>query len=142
MKPVWLLETGVWKDDNVSRMIALLRDLGLRVHAEPYTPLGGTEFEIVDDDCPVVFYGSLNTAEYLRLRRPSWVPLIWFDNDTFSCRSYYAHWGKYLLQGRCGFYPLAELPRLKEDLYGIFAEQGAVFIRPNDNNKSFTGRLV
>ena len=55
MKPVWLIETGVWKDDNVNRMIALLRELGHVVHAEQYTPLGGTEFERVDDDYPVVF---------------------------------------------------------------------------------------
>ncbi len=140
--PIWLIETGVWKDDNVSRMIAILRDLGLTVHAEQFTHLGGTEFEIVDDDCPVVFYGSLNTAEYLRLRHSNWVPLIWFDPDAFSCRSYYAHWGKHLLQADYGFYPLAEVARRKTELYRSFGKDGMVFIRPNDNDKSFSGRLV
>jgi hypothetical protein len=142
MSPVWLIETGVWKDDNVNRMIALLRDLGLTVHAQQFAPLGCAEFEIVDGDRPVIFYGSLNTGEYLRVRRLDLVPLLWFDEATFSCRSYYAHWGKYLLQEEYGFYPLAELSRLKENLYRIFGKEDVVFIRPNDNDKSFTGRLV
>jgi ATP-grasp domain-containing protein len=142
MKPVWLIEQGVWKDENVNRMIAIIRGLGLTVHAEPFMHLGGMEFEIVDDDCPVIFYGSLNTAEYLRIQRLSWVPLIWYDKDNFSCRSYFAHWGKYLLQEHYGFYPLAEVPRLKANLYRTFGREGMVFIRPNDNDKSFDGRLV
>jgi ATP-grasp domain, R2K clade family 3 len=142
MKPTWLIETGVWKDDNVSRMIAILRGLGLSVHAEQYTYLGGTEFEIVDEDCPVIFYGSLNTGDYLRALRRNWVPLIWFDKDAFSCRSYYAHWGQYLLQEHYGFYPLAEVSRLKEKLYRTFGKEGMVFIRPDENDKSFSGRLV
>lgn len=142
MKPLWLIETGVWKDDNVSRMIKIIGDLGLTVHAEPFTHLGGTEFEIVDDDCPIIYYGSLNTGDYLRIHHRNWVPFMWFDPGIFSCRSYYAHWGQFLLQEHYGFYPLAELPRLKDDLYRIFGKEDMVFIRPNDNDKSFNGRLV
>jgi hypothetical protein len=142
MRPVWLIETGVWQDDNVSRMIALLQGLGVTVHAEQYTYLGGTEFQVVVDDRPVVFYGSLNTAEYLRVVRPNWAPLIWFEKAAFSCRSYYAHWGEHLLQEHYGFYPLAEVPRLKSALYRTFGKEGVLFIRPDDNDKSFTGRLV
>jgi hypothetical protein len=142
MKPTWLIETGVWKDDNVRRMIALLRDLGLAVHAEQYTYLGGTEFEVVGEDGPVIYYGSLNTAEYLRIRHNNWVPLIWFDANAFSCRSYFAHWGKFLLQERYAFYPLAELLRMKDYLYRAFGTDGIVFIRPDDNDKSFAGRRV
>ncbi len=142
MKPIWLIETGVWKDDNVSRMIAILRDLGSIVHAEQYTYLGGTEFEIVDEDCPMIYYGSVNTGDYLRGLRKNWVPLIWFDKDVFSCRSYYAHWGKYLLQEHYGFYPMSEVSRLKDKLYQTFGKEDMVFIRPDDNDKSFTGRLV
>jgi hypothetical protein len=141
-KPTWLLETGVWKDDNVQRMIALLRAQGLAVHAEAYTYQGGTEFEVVGDDTPVVFYGSLNTCDYLRVRHRNWVPLVWFDEAAFSCRAYYAHWGKYLVQEHYGFYPLGELPRLKEPLYQAFGRDGMVFIRPDDNDKSFAGRRV
>jgi hypothetical protein len=33
---------------------------------------------------PILFYGSVNTAEYLRLIRRDWVPLIWLDQDAFS----------------------------------------------------------
>jgi hypothetical protein len=142
MKPVWLIETGVWKDDNVPRMITILRDLGHVVHAEPYTHLGGTEFEIAGETQPVIFYGSLNTAEYLRVLQRNWVPLIWFDAAAFSCRSYYAHWGRYLVQEQYGFFPLAELPRLKRSLYQMFGNEGMIFIRPDDNDKSFSGRLV
>jgi hypothetical protein len=142
VKPIWLIETGVWKDDNVSRVIAILRERGSTVHAEQYTYLGGTEFELVDDRNPVIYYGSVNTGDYLRALRRNWYPLIWFDRDAFSCRSYYAHWGAFLLQEHYCFYPLAELPRLKDKLYQTFARDDMVFIRPDDNDKSFSGRLV
>jgi hypothetical protein len=142
MKPTWLIETGLWKDDNVPRMIAILCDLGIPVHAEQYTYLGGTEFEAVGEDGPVIYYGSLNTADYLRVRAKNWVPFLWFDANVFSCRSYFAHWGKFLLQERYGFYPLAEVARLKDQLYRDFGIDGMVFIRPDDNDKLFTGRRV
>jgi hypothetical protein len=143
VRPVWLIETGVWQDGNVGRMIALLRDLGVSVHAEPYAPhLGGTDFLAVEADRPVVFYGSLNTAERLRVLGPDWVPFVWFDRAAFSCRSYYAHWGDLLIQEQYAFYPLAELPRLKRQLYRLHGRDGAVFVRPDDNDKSFSGRLV
>jgi hypothetical protein len=142
MKPVWLIETGVWKDDNVTRMIGILRDLQHVVHAEPYTPLGGTEFEIVGEERPVIYYGSLNTSQYLRLLHKNWVPLIWFDTEAFGCRSYYAHWGKHLIQQDYALYPVGELPRLKDRLYRTFGKEGSLFIRPDENDKSFSGRLV
>lgn len=142
MNPTWLIETGVWKDDNVPRMIRHLADMDVTVHANPFTPFGGTEFEVVDADGPVVFYGSLNTADHLRVCGKRWVPLVWFDDETFCCRSYYAHWGKFLLQEQYAFYPLAELVRLKDDLYKAFGKEEKIFIRPDDNDKSFTGRLV
>src|SRR5262249_22198255 len=57
-------------------------------------------------------------------------------------RSYYAHWGQYVLQEHYGFYPLGELPRLKEKLYETYAKDEMLFIKPDDNDKSFSGRLV
>jgi hypothetical protein len=141
MKPLWLVETGVWHDGNVDRLLALLREQGVAAHAEQYTHLGGMEFEGADVDRPVVFYGSLNTAEHLRSRIDA-VPLVWYDRHAFSCRSYYARWGRLLLQEHYAFYPLAELPRLKGAIYRDFGRDGLVFIRPDDNDKSFGGRLV
>jgi hypothetical protein len=142
MKPTWLIETGVWEDDNVSRMIAILLGMGVHVQAEPYHYLCGSEFDVPNPDSPVIFFGSLNTAEYLQIARKEWVPLIWYDADVFRCQTYYAHWGQFLLQQRYGFYPLAELLRLKDQLYSAFGTDDMIFIRPHDNDKSFTGRLV
>lgn len=142
MKPIWLIETGVWKDDNVPRMITILRELGIIVYAVPYSQYSAAEFEGVNEDAPVIFYGTINTVEQLRVSRPNWVPLSWFDSVAFSCRSYYAHWGRYLLHDRYGFYPLGELARLKDQLYETYGKQEMVFIRPDENNKSFSGRLV
>jgi len=142
MKPKWLIETGVWKDTNVSRMIQLVRDLDMTVHAEPYSPFSAAEFALADEDCSIVFYGSLNTAEQLRVSHPSWVPFIWFNKDAFSCRTYYGHWGKYLVQEHYGFYPAGDLVRLQAALYRTYGKDDMVFIRPDDNDKSFSGRLV
>src|SRR5262249_27783625 len=115
---------------------------GLTVHAAQHSPFSAAEFGGVDEDCPLIFYGSINTVEQLRISRPNWVPLLWFDPVAFSCRSYYGHWGKYLLQEHYGFYPIGALARLKEKLYRSYGKEGMVFIRPDDNDKSFSGRLV
>lgn len=142
MQPIWLIETGVWQDGNDQRIIDYLNAMCIPFQAEEYTYLGGREFEIIDADRPVIFYGSINTSEYLSLTHKDWVPLIWFDEEKYSCRSYFTHWGKFILQEHYGFYPLAELVRLRKLLYQTYAVDDYVFIRPDDNDKSFTGKLV
>ena len=45
-------------------MLGILRDMGLTVHAEPCIGLGAAaEFGIVDEDCPVIYHGSLRTLD-------------------------------------------------------------------------------
>ena len=133
MKPIWLIETGVWKDDNVARMIAILRELGLKVHAEPFTPLGGTEFEIAEEDCPVIFYGSLNTAEYLASCGKHGCRS---SGSTLPCLAAgrIRPLGETSASGTLRLLPTGRVSRLKERLYGTFGKDGLVFIRPDDNN--------
>jgi hypothetical protein len=53
-----------------------------------------------------------------------------------------AHWGRFLLQQEYAFLPLAEVRRQREWLFRTFGRDGRVFVRPDDNVKSFPGGVV
>ena len=93
------------------------------------------------DDEPVFVYGSMNLMRSL-LRERRWPLLAWYDFAKLRCQSYYAHWGRYLLQQEYAFLPLAEIQRRKDWLFNTFGHDGRVFIRPDDNAKSFGGGVV
>ena len=95
---------------------------------------------IKDIKGPVVFFGCLNSIKSLQ-KEPN-KPIIWCDWDLLSCHSYYSHYGKYLFQQEYGFYPFGEIPRLKEFLYQTYGVRNSIFIRPDANDKVFTGEVV
>jgi hypothetical protein len=47
-----------------------------------------------------------------------------------------------LLQRCYGFYPFAELLRLEDFLFQVYGRDGKLFVRPDENSKSFTGEVV
>lgn len=69
-------------------------------------------------------------------------PGAWVDWEMLSCHYYYSRWGEFLLQQEYAFYPFGELLRLKNYLYKTFGKNNNIFIRPNTNDKVFTGSVV
>ncbi len=93
------------------------------------------------DDEPVMVYGSMNLMKWL-LRKQKWPRLAWYDFARLRCQSYYAKWGPFLLQRSYAFLPLAEINRRRDWVFQTFGRTSSVFIRPDDNAKSFGGGLV
>jgi hypothetical protein len=52
------------------------------------------------------------------------------------------YWGKYSVHQEYAFLPLAEVYRQREWLYSTFGSKKLIFIRPDDNAKSFHGEVV
>lgn len=66
----------------------------------------------------------------------------WCDFSKLSCTSYYAKWGDLLLARDYGFYQLAELRRLKTELWRRYQdENGYCYVRPDSNDKTFGGGI-
>jgi hypothetical protein len=142
----WLFERGVYEDGNPQFMAKRVRQLGLPCAELAYVctdddelrPDGPTPYA---DDEPVIVYGSMNLLKWLR-KKGQWPRLAWYDFERLRCCSYYAHWGQFLLQRNYAFLPLAEVRRRRDWVFATFGRSDAVFIRPDDNAKSFSGGKV
>lgn len=137
------IQAAVFPDgNNTQRLMYLAEEMGMTVHVEPYIPFGGMRYDFLPDDGPVVFYGSVALLRDAQRRALPYAPLAWCDGEKLRCASYYPRWGRHLLQQEYGLYPLGDLPRLLPFLYATYGEDDAVFIRPDENDKEFTGEVV
>jgi len=141
MQPHWLLETDTFLEGNPQRMFEILREMGLPVKWVKYVPFQGTVLDQFPDDACVVVYGSMNlVAQVTRLAL--WAPGVWANSHVLRASTYLAHWGRYSVQREYGMYPLGEIRRLLPRLLEQFGRDGRLFIRPNENDKSFSGTVV
>jgi hypothetical protein len=162
MKARWFIECAPFTDtgnndaSNIQKMILAVKELGCEIHVEKYIPFGGSEYDFFQDEGPVVFYGSLNAAKDMQDRGMKWKPLAWCNWEALRCSSYYAHWGKHLLSDSYSIIPFGDLPRMKDFLFDFFGDSfeekskqrytidgtKVIFIRPDENNKIFSGHCV
>jgi hypothetical protein len=138
----WILEAYVWQDKSIERFEASIKKLGLEcVKISPEDARNGMKSLGEKEEC-VVFYGSLETAREIVRSKP-WIPGVFYTPDNYRCRNYYPAFGSHLLNAEnYAFYPYGDLIRMKEAIFTHFAEDRAVFIRPDEGDKTFTGKLV
>ena len=144
MKPKWLIEEQAFPEDT-QPIYSALEELGIE-----YKRINGRLTILTDKSEPdeyfgpeecVIFYGSLELAKRLR-KAASWIPGVYYNVKAFECTSYYPVFGNHLLNSNYMMLPYGELLRQKEFLYEKLGQDRAIFIRPNDGGKVFTGRLV
>lgn len=135
----WLIEKNVFFDGNPERMAELARDLGMECRIIEYTD--GQEVRAFPPGQHVVAYGSMGFIRDM-VRAGMWRPTAWFDAETLSCHHYYQYWERYILQQGCRFMSLGEISRLRAELYRELGVDDRLFIRPDDNLKSFAGTVV
>ncbi len=141
MTPKWLLETDTFLEGNPQRMFNLLGELQIPAKWIKYVPFEGNTFDqFPPGDC-VIVYGSLNLAAQIAKHKP-WTPGLWNDPHALRCSTYYAHWGQHSIQQDYAMFPVGELRRLLPTLLSRFGVDDRVFIRPNENDKSFSGSLI
>jgi hypothetical protein len=144
----WLFERNVFDDGNPEQMAKIVRSQGMACCEVAFECVNGDEQELRSakpipfrDDDTVMVYGSMNLMKWL-LKRNKWPKLAWYDFPRLRCQSYYSHWGSFLLQQRYAFLPLAEIARKQDWVFETFGHDNRVFIRPDDNAKSFAGGIV
>ncbi len=141
MTPKWLLETDTFLEGNPKRMFDLLGEMNIPAKWIKYVPFDGLTFDqFPPGDC-VIVYGSLNLAAQIAKQKP-WTPGIWADPHALRCSTYYSHWGRHSVQRDYAMLPLGEIKRLLPTLLARFGDDGRLFLRPNENDKSFSGTLI
>jgi hypothetical protein len=144
----WLFERNVFEDGNPERMVKIARSKGMTCVEVAYASVDGDDQQLRPSK-PVPFaneeqvfvYGSMNLCRWL-LRRGQWPKMAWYDFERLRCQIYYARWHEFLLQQEHTFLPLSEVHRQRDRLFQTFGQDGRIFIRPDDNAKSFAGGVV
>lgn len=139
MKPKWVIEDSPLDREIWDRAASLLTACGHEVVRIPFTPLGGLELPFSDRDC-VIGFGSLALAK--NLNRKSYVPGVWCDFDQLKCHRYLSKYCQQSIQQEFGFYPLSALWLRTGFLYATYAHKDSIFVRPDDNFKSFNAEVV
>lgn len=141
MKVTWVIE-GEAFEENIDALKAELTRQEVPFELVKYIPF--KEIHNPKDVAPngcVLFYGSLNLMRQL-LRQKSWIPCGWCTLKNFECSTYYAYFGKFLLNQDYIMMPAVELLRQKNFVYNKMGIDDCVFVRPSSGFKEFAGAIV
>jgi hypothetical protein len=145
MRPVWLIEAGVYGAET-DPLLTEIRRQGMVPECLPFRTLlkekdiaaGG--HLLTEGDC-VIAYGTFPFARQVQLHR-RWTPGAWCDPSRLDCACYFAHFGKFLLNQHYGILPGVEAIRQRDWLFEVFGKEDMVFARPTGCHKVFTGRCI
>jgi hypothetical protein len=140
MNPIWILQSNIFTD-NHEQLKQSLTKLGVEYKTHKYTPFWGDESwkELVTENRPVVFYGSLNFAQQIK-KQSAWYPGVYCDLDQLKCSSYYQKFNRHMLNSDYWMLPFGDLKNKMSQIRDCFGER--VFIRPDSGFKVFTGKDV
>lgn len=148
IKPVWVIETDIFEEDGVCQnLIDVVKSRGCEVREVKYDCFSSNieELNDLEDKC-VIPMSSLNACKKNKRAKRAWYPGYWCDWDKLSCQSYFSHWFQYLLNQDGEFVPWKVLKHRVDQLYLLYGdvcnEDGIMFIRPDANDKLFSGEPV
>lgn len=145
MRPIWLIEAGIYGVE-VEPLLEEIRRQGMTASRIPFQALlkekdlsaGGRT--LADGDC-VIGYGTFPFARQIQLHR-HWSPGAWCTATSLDCTSYFAYFGKVLLNQHYAIVPGVEAIRQQNWLFEVFGNNDEVFARPAGCHKVFTGRCI
>jgi hypothetical protein len=145
MRPVWLIESGVYGDEAIPLQEEIRRQ-GMTVACLPYPALKKRAEVMVEgrplgpSDC-VIGHGTYPFARQIQLHHP-WAPGAWCHLHNLDCATYYAHFGEFLLNRNYAIMPGVEAIRQRDWLFATFGVKDEVFARPTGCHKLFVGRRI
>lgn len=143
MQVHWLLEKDPHEDD-LPQVIAEIEKQGHVAVATDKLPVEALK-ELFPPEACVVASGSLSFVDQVRRHTP-WVPGYFYSPHNLKCSTYFAYWGKYLLNRYYLMIPFGELESRFRELCGRLhighLEDRRLFIRPDSGSKQFTGGLI
>lgn len=145
MRPIWLIESGIYGDE-ITPLITEIRRQGMAAELMPYRALAkglplNVEGQLLGPDSCVIAYGTYPFARQVQLHYP-WKPGAWCNQKNLDCMTYYAHFGANLLNQNYAMMSGVEAIRQRDWLYETFGEADEVFARPTACDKLFVGRRV
>ncbi len=145
MRPTWLVEAGVYGDE-ATPLLREIRRQGMTADVVPHTALKKrTKPSIAgrslgSGEC-VIGYGTFPFARQIQLHH-DWTPGAWCSVENLDCGTYYAHFGRHLLNQQYEILPGVEAIRQQDRLFDEYDRDGRVFARPTSAHKLFVGRCI
>jgi hypothetical protein len=145
MHPTWLIEAGVYHEE-ADTLLAEIRRQGMTGGIVPHSRLrpGAVlvlEGQHIPPDGCVIGYGTFPFARQIQLHF-RWSPGAWCDAESLDCSTYFAYFGKYLLNQHYAIMPGVEAIRQGDWLFSVFGGGEEVFARPTGCHKLFVGRCI
>ncbi len=122
MRPVWLIEAGVYGAE-INPLLAEIRRQSMVAELVPHQALLKEKELVVgrpltDGDC-VIAYGTFPFARHIQLHR-RWTPGAWCDPVNLDCTAYFAYFGQFLLNQHYAILAGVEAVRQVDWLYKVF----------------------
>jgi hypothetical protein len=146
MRPTWLIEAGVYGDeaapllDEIRRQGMLAEVVSHRALAKDAGPVVAGGQSLAPGAC-VIGYGTFPFARQILLHH-RWMPGAWCSAENLDCATYFAHFGRYLLNQHYAIMPGVEAIRQRDWLFSVFGRDDRVFARPTSCHKLFVGRCI
>lgn len=130
----WLLQEDIFEENLDPLREAILKS-GAMCDVVKYYPFGSGKYEnYFHGDEATIAYGSLELVKQLMRDFPTNIPCAWCNLDNFKCSTYYAYFGRFLVNADYTFLPKKEFERT---FYGQ-----SVFVRPDSGAKPFSGHVI
>lgn len=143
-RPVWLVEAGVYGAE-ADPLLAEIRRQGLSAavvsHRAVRDPSLSVDGHSLGEAACVIGYGTFPFAREIHLHR-QWKPGAWCNPLNLDCTTYFAHFGRFLLNQQYTILPGVEAIRQRDWLFDVWGRDDKVFVRPTGCHKLFTGRCV
>lgn len=149
---IFLIKKNSHDDIAANRMSLAAQELNHEVRIFNYGSYNNETYDAVIGDAapnalnaqPVFAYCSLQMAQDFQKKGLPHKPFVWLNWNALRCQSYYTHYGELILQQNYIFMPMAEVKRNKTKLYNDsrLSHNKKLFIRPDANDKCFTGDVV
>ena len=145
MRPTWLIEAGVYGDE-ATPLLDEVRRQGMAAEIVPHAALKKGSVLVISGqplapDACVIGYGTFPFARQIQLHH-RWVPGAWCSAENLDCATYFAHFGKFLLNQHYAIMPGVEAIRQRDWLFSVFGRDEEVFARPTSVHKLFVGRRI
>lgn len=142
MKAKWIIE-NFSKDKNVQELIEEVKKQGhVCEHVGAVQHIDFNTFDVHAGEC-VIFLGSIGMAKLADQHFGiTCHPITWCNWRKFWCSEYYPRLHKHLFNDKHIFMPHGLLVPNKYFIYGNFAKEATIFLRPDSGEKEFQGALL
>ena len=133
----WIVQNNLTKPELMEDLKGACKKLEVD-HIEVKVVPFSSELPEFPENKDSIYYGSTTMMYnvYKRHKNSFYNPGLFFDEYTFTMENYFKQWGKHMLNYDAGITTFREL-MTKE-----YASDHLLFIRPNDDSKSFAGEVV